>query len=169
MTDPSAHAGRPARTVGGFDRSGRGWVLGLFGGGGAVLGALLPWLARWAGELPWMPFQGPLRLLGSFDEPWLLWGWPAAGLVVGLVLAVWVIASTPVLDIDPESIQVRRRGQVERVIARATVAGVHPRGSTIVVETAEGRTLFEGDVEGDRAEVRSAFVDHGYPWEGPRD
>jgi hypothetical protein len=73
-----------------------------------------------------------------------------------------------VLDISTERIHVRRRGQVERVIERDTVASVRPRGSTIIIETDRGRTLFERDVEGDRSEVRGAFVDHGYPWEGPR-
>ncbi|WP_456787609.1 YqeB family protein [Cellulomonas sp. P5_C5] len=169
MTDADPPSDQQNRTVGGFDRSGRRWVLTLFGLGGAVVGALLPVLTRWAAELPWVPFQGPLRLVGSFDEPWLTWGRPGLGLVAGLAFAAWVIYDSPVLDIGREQIQVRRRGQVERVIERATVAAVHPRRSTIVIETASGRKLFERDVEGDRAAVRSAFVELGYPWEGPRD
>ena len=157
----------PVRTIGGFDRSGRAWVAGLFGAGGAALGALLPLLARWAGDLPWMPFQGPLRLLGSFDEPWLAWGRPVVGLVLGLAVAAWVVADTPVLDVGPDRIRVRRRGEVERVVERAKVGAVHPRGSKLVIVTESGRTLFEGDVEGDTSRIRRAFVDHGYPWEGP--
>lgn len=169
MTDTGPPSDPQTRTVGGFDRSGRLWVLTLFGLGGAAIGALLPVLARWAAELPWVPFQGPLQLLGSFDQPWLVWGRPALGLVAGLALAAWVIFDAAVLDIGRDRIQVRRRGQVDRVIDRATVAAVHPRRSTIVIETESGRTLFEQDVEGDRDAVRSAFVDLGYPWEGPRE
>lgn len=40
-------------------------VLGLFGAGGAALGALLPLLAAWAVNLPWFPFQGR----GNFSRP----------------------------------------------------------------------------------------------------
>lgn len=169
MTNDGPHGGSREQTVGGFDHTGRLWVLALFALGGMALGALLPLLARWAGDLPWIPFQGPLELLGSFDQPWLAWGRPALGLAAGLGFAAWVIADSPVLDINPEQIQVRRRGQVERVIERAKVASVHPRGSKIVIETDSGRKLFEGDIEGDKSIVRSAFVDNGYPWEGPRD
>jgi hypothetical protein len=155
------------RTVGGFDRAGRVWVLTLFGIGGVAVGAILPPLARWAAELPWVPFEGPIRLLGSFDDAWLVWGRPVLGLVAGLAFAGWVIVDSPRLAISREQVEVRRRGQVERVIARATVASVRPRGAKILVEAESGRTLFEDDVEGDRSAIRSAFVDLGYPWEGP--
>lgn len=168
MTAGDAPGGLPETTVGGFDRTGRRWVLGLFVIGGTALGALLPPLATWAADLPWVPFQGPLNLLRSFDEPWLVWGWPTLGLVGGLGFAIWVIVDSPVLDINQEQIEVRRRGQVARVIERAKVAAVYPRGSKIVIETDSGRRLFADDVEGDKSIVRGAFVDNGYPWEGPR-
>lgn len=155
--------------MGGFDRSGRLWVLGLFGLGGAGIGALLPLLARWASELPWVPFQGPMSLLGSFDQAWLVWGRPLLGLALGLGFAAWVILDSPVLDIDPERIEVRRRGEVERVIERGKVDAVHRRGSKVVIETDKGRVLFEGEIEGDKAAIREAFLSHGFPWEGSRE
>ncbi|MFS0698758.1 hypothetical protein AB6N24_02180 [Cellulomonas sp. 179-A 4D5 NHS] len=156
-------------TVGGFDREGRLWVLVVLGAGGVALGALLPAVAGRLRDAPWVPFEGPLRLLSSFDASWLTWGRPAIGLAAGLGAAVWVVSASPVLEVDADEVQVRRHGRVERVLARATVASVHPRGSKLVLETEHGRTLFADDVEGDRAAVRRAFVEHGYPWEGPRD
>lgn len=125
----------------GFDRAGRLWVIALFAIGGLVLGALFPLFAGWAADLPWLPFQGPLDLLGSFDQPWLAWGRPTLGLVAGLGLAIWVMFDSPVLDIDHGEIQVRRRGQVDRVVARSTVDSVFRRGSDIVIETENGRTI----------------------------
>lgn len=157
------------QTVGGFDRTGRLWVLALFASGGLALGALLPLLARWAADLPWVPFQGPLELLGSFDQSWLVWGRPTLGLVAGLGFATWVILDSPVLDINHEEIRVRRRGQVERLIERTKVDSVHRRGSKIVIETDSGRKLFEGEIEGDKSLIRDAFVNLDYPWEGARD
>ena len=105
MTDAAPPSAQESRVVGGFDRAGRLWVLTLFGIGGAALGALLPVLTRWAAELPWVPFQGPLRLLGSFDEAWLVWGRPALGLAAGLAFAIWVIVDAPVLEIGREQIR----------------------------------------------------------------
>lgn len=169
MTDHGADASLSRRTVGGFDRNGRTWVIVLFALGGAGIGAVFPLLAGWAAELPWMPFQGPLRLLGSFDQQWLVWGRPVLGLLAGLAFAAWVILDSPVLEVDPRRIEVRRRGEVQRVIERDKVAAVYPKGSKITIETETGRVLFEGDIEGEREQVRQAFVAHGYPWEGPRE
>jgi hypothetical protein len=107
--------------------------------------------------------------LGSFGEPWLVWGRPLLGLAAALAFAIWVILNSPVLTVGREEIEVRRRGQVERVIERTKVDSVHRRGSKVVIETVSGRKLFEDDVEGDRAVVRHAFISQGYPWEGPRD
>lgn len=164
-TDPSVPA---PRRVGGFDRGGQAWVLALFMTGGAGLGALLPLLARWASGLPWVPFQGPLELLSSFDSAWLVWGRPLLGLLAGLGLAAWVLADSPVLEIGPDAVEVRRRGEVERVIPRAKIDAVYRRRGAVVIEGVHGQTLFDADVEGAREAVRDAFVAAGYPWEGAR-
>ncbi len=155
------------RRVGGFDAAGRRWVVLLFGLGGAALGASVPYLAGLAADLPWMPFQGPLRLLGSFDQAWLVWLRPVLGLVLGLGAAAWVIHDSPVLLLTAGQLRVEQRGEVQRVIPRDKVDAVYRRGGKVVVQSAAGRELFAGDVEGDREQVREAFVALGYPWEGP--
>jgi hypothetical protein len=71
-----------------------------------------------------------------------------------------------VLHLSRGDIRVQRRGQIERVIRREKVDAVYRRGSKVVIETASGRELFTGDVEGNRASIGNAFVRHGYPWEG---
>lgn len=153
-------------TVGGFDASGRAWVVALFGVGGGAFGALLPLLARLAVQLPWMPFQGPLQLLGSFDQAWLTWLRPAVGLLLGLAFAAWVIMNSPRLHIDGHQVRVERQGSIDRAIDRDKVDAVYRRGSKLIIESAAGRTLFADDVEGDPDAVRDAFLAHGYPWEG---
>ncbi len=156
-------------SVGGFDRAGKLWVLVIFGLCGTALGALVPLLVRWATGLPWVPFQGPLELLGSFDQPWLAVGRPIIGLAAGLAFAAWVILDSPVLDFHAEEIHVRRRGEVERVIERSKVDSVYRRGSKVVIETANGRKLFEDEIEGEKDVIRNAFLSYDFPWEGPRD
>lgn len=159
--------GVATRRIGGFDRAGRLFVVGMFGGGGLALGLVLPWLAGVVDDRGWVPFAGPLRLLASFDGSWLVWGRPLIGLLLGLAFAAWVVTSSAVLHVGPTEIRVERRGEVERVIPRASVDAVHRRGSKVVIETAGGRTLFDDDIEGERAAIREAFVSAGYPWEGP--
>ncbi|WP_235737566.1 YqeB family protein [Nocardioides alcanivorans] len=155
------------RTVGGFDGPGRVLVCGLFAAVGAVLGAVVPLLARWASDLPWAPFSGPLELLGSFDQAWLVWGRPALVALVGLGFAGWVIAASPVLQVSSTEIQVQRHGRVERVIPREKVDSIHRRGAKTVIESTQGRELFADEVEGGIGPVRAAFVETGWPWEGP--
>ncbi|MGC5629293.1 YqeB family protein [Georgenia sp. Z1344] len=163
-------AGQPSgtTTIGGFSGSDRAWVLVIFGGAGAIVGALVPVLAGWASSLPWMPFQGPLELLGSFDQSWLVWGRPLLGLVVGLLIGLVVVSRTPVLRVGPGEIEVVRGGDVERVIDRDDVAATYRRGSHLVIETAQGRSLFDAEVEGDKDRHRAVLVEAGYPWEGAR-
>lgn len=156
----------PPTVVGGFDTSGRAWVLGIFAALGAGAGALLPYVAGWVADLPWVPFQGPLELVASFDQTWLTWGRPVVGFLIGLGLAAWTITDSPVLEIGPARVRVRQRGEVQRILDRAKIDAVHRKGGTVVIENAQGRILFSGDVEGDRDAVRAAFLDHGYPWEG---
>jgi len=107
-----------------------------------------------------------MELLASFDQAWLIWGRPILGLTLGLAFAVWTIADSPVLEIEPTRVRVRRRGDVQRILERAKIDAVHRKGGAVVIENAQGRVLFSGDVEGNRDAIRSAFVDHGYPWEG---
>ncbi|HHU09283.1 MAG TPA: hypothetical protein GXZ60_04615 [Intrasporangiaceae bacterium] len=162
MSDDQVPAG--ATRIGGFDSGGRWFVLGLFGIGGAALGFIFPFLTRWAAELPWMPFQGPLRLLGSFDHGWLTWGRPLIGLLLGMVLASFVIHSSAVLTMTDEQIEVRSAETVT-LIRRDQVDGVRRVGGKLVIVNATGRELLNAEVEGTKDEQRDAFVKHGYPWE----
>lgn len=136
-------------------------VLGAALGTGAA--ALLPVVARWVEERG-VPFPGILQFLASFDSDWLVWGRPAIGLVVGLVAALVIAHNEPVLTVSDDSVLVQK-GDSRRRIKRADVAGVYRDGKKLVIETEQGRRLYEGDVEGGRDLVRAAFVDRDYPWE----
>lgn len=143
-------------------------VVGGFGLAGLVLGLVIRPLAGWVAGLPWAPFQGPLELIASADQPWAAWVVPLAGLALGAVFGLYVIHDSPVLHIDAAQIRVEQKGQ-QRTIRREQVATVYRDGSSVVMETEQGRTLFKGDVEGGKAVVRRAFLDHGYPWDAEPD
>lgn len=136
-------------------------VIGAFLGAGAA--AVLPVAARWVEERG-VPFPGILQLLASFESDWLVWGRPVIGLAVGVVAAVLIAHHEPQITVSQDSVLITR-GDSRRRIQRADVAGVYRDGKTLVIETEQGRRLYEGGVEGKREEVRSAFVERGYPWE----
>jgi hypothetical protein len=58
-----------------------------------------------------MPFQGPLRLLRSFDQPWTVWAAPLVGLIAALTFAIWVILNSPILPVNHDQIRVQRHAQ----------------------------------------------------------
>src|SRR5690625_7905831 len=116
MTDMSNPVDHRDHLVGGYDRNARIWVLTMCGLGGALLGLLLPLLAAWAASLPSLPFQGPVRLLGSFDQTWLGGGRPAIGLIAGLGPGVWNSRRSPVLNSRSSEVQVQRRRLVGAVL-----------------------------------------------------
>ncbi|HPU14393.1 MAG TPA: hypothetical protein PLQ19_11455 [Aeromicrobium sp.] len=129
--------------VGGFDRNGRWWVIAIFSALGAGVGALLPYVVGWAADLPWVPFQGPMELLASFDQTWLAWGRPLIGMALGLAFAGWTIADSPVLEIETACVRVRRRGEVQRVLNRSKIDAVHRKGNAVVIENAQVVTHFQ--------------------------
>lgn len=130
---------------------------------GVAAAVAVPRAARWAHEHDW-PVPALLHFLSSLDSSWLTWGAPLIGALVGLLGAVALVFASPVLYVSADGVQVERSGAT-RHIHRAQVAGVYRDGGKLVIESAEGRTLYKGDAEGGRETVRAAFVDHGYPWE----
>lgn len=148
----------------GFDRQAKVAIYVVCTLIGLGLGFAVPYLAQWASELSWAPFQNVLQLVGSPDPGWLTWGRPLIGALVGVAFAVYIIFQSPVLYISEEQIEVHERGNTRR-IPRSDIAGVYRDGGKVVVENHHGRRLFRGEVEGGKDTVRDTFVTHGHPWE----
>lgn len=146
-----------------MDNAGKVFVCAVGVAVGVLAGFLLPWLAGFAADHP-IPFGGVVEFFASFDNPIVVAGRPLIGAAIGAALAAVVLARSPELTITDEYIRIRIGDDVRRV-PRASVAGVYRQGGSLIIESAEGRKLYDGDVEGSRARVRDAFVEHGYPWE----
>ncbi|WFR72373.1 hypothetical protein P9209_29180 [Prescottella defluvii] len=131
---------------------------------GVTAGFLLPWLGGIAADYP-IPFGGAIEALASFDNPAPTAGRPLIGAAAGVVFAMVLIGRSPQYTVTDDCIRIRI-GNDSRRLPRTKVAGVYRQDGKLIIESAEGRRLFEGDVEGSRDHVKSAFVQHGYPWEG---
>nr|WP_242978066.1 hypothetical protein [Clostridium botulinum] len=56
---------------------------------GLVLGWFLPSIAKWGISLPWIPFQGPLKLIASYNEAWVDIVTMILGLIAGITLTLF--------------------------------------------------------------------------------
>jgi hypothetical protein len=130
---------------------------------GAAAGWVLPILVHWAVDQG-LPLPGWLTWLDTVDAGWLSWGRPMIGAVAGFVIAMAIVEQSPTVIVDPAELVVDQ-GSNRRRIPRDSVVGVYREGGKTVVETAEGRRLFEGEIEGGREHVRQAFLDRGWPYE----
>ncbi len=54
------------QTIIGYTRTTGIVLFGVLGGLGFFIGYFLPQIATWALTLPWVPFQGPLKLIHFF-------------------------------------------------------------------------------------------------------
>ncbi|MBB6485940.1 hypothetical protein [Rhizobium lusitanum] len=91
---------------------------------GAILLFLLPKSAVWAlANLPWVPWDGPLKLLITGEQMLTRWGVAAIGAVLGVLSGVLIIHDEPIIIISSSELLVHRGGKRHR-FARAQVNAV---------------------------------------------
>jgi hypothetical protein len=153
----------PQPTFFGFTRAGRvATTVGLTGIG-MVLGWFLPALLRWALDLPWIPFAGPLRLLNSIPDPWLRLAGAGFGGLAGGWLAVTAIVESLALTITDQQVEFRINSAT-RVFPRAQIAAAFLDGRRLVLLDPAGRELAREKPEASGARLAAGFRAHGYPW-----
>lgn len=155
---------KPTETVLGVDAGDRNWAIGFGAAIGVAIGALLPLVWNSIDDSDWVPAHDLVSAIMSVDITAIAFLRPAALAAVGAGL-MWIWAVTqPRLTISDEEIVVDHKGS-ERVIRREQVSGAYLDGSAIVIDSADGRRLFDEDVEGAKKRAGDAFRRHGYPWE----
>jgi hypothetical protein len=144
-----------------------GWWRVLVWIGFPLLGLLAGWLLRsvagWVASLPWVPFQGPFKLVASVPEPHASVGALVVGGLAGLVLAT--LAALDRLTVTVADDQVTfTRGGVTRAVKRPLVGAVFldERRLVLLGRATEELAREASDLDADR--LRDAFVVHGFPW-----
>lgn len=131
---------------------------------GIGLLALLGSIGGWLLGLPWVPFQGPLRLLMSIPQPWAALGAVVVGGGAGLWLAGAWDRDRLTVQVAPETL-VLRRGAKHTKIARAGAAGVFLDGRRLAVQDGAGAELASEAVALVPAgRIADAFTAQGWPW-----
>ena len=130
---------------------------------GMVAGMLLERLAGWAATLPWVPFQGPLRLIASLPEPWGTLVPIAVGAVAGLVLAFIGHQESLTVAVTGESVTLRR-GESTREISAAAVDAAFVDAKHLVLLGSGTTELAREQTDARVDRLREAFTAHGYTW-----
>lgn len=131
---------------------------------GLLLGWFLPEAARWALDLPWVPFQGPLRLLDSAPDPWLQFGAAGVGLLAGGWIGVTAIVESLAVTLTDQEVTLRINGTT-RTFTRAQIGTVFLDTKRLVLLDPAGRELAREKPESSAAELAAGFRAHGYPWQ----
>jgi hypothetical protein len=158
--------GTPERTVIGHSAGDK--VL-LFGGlplVGLALGFPLPRIADRAADRDWVPFQGPLKLIATWDSWWVVVICVIVGLVAGVVLAGMALDDTLKVTITDRSVEFLKN-QKTVMVPREKVAVAFLDGKEIVLQDPTSRELARekhDQLKSEAKQIPGAFRRHGYPW-----
>lgn len=130
---------------------------------GAVVGWFIPALAKWASELPWVPFQGPLKLISSLHGAWVSIATASLGVLAGGWLSMAVMRESLRIGLSDQEVRLQIRNE-ERAFKKEEVAAVFPDNKQLVLLGVDGRELYREKPEAKREHLAEAFIRHGYDW-----
>ncbi|KEQ24057.1 YqeB family protein [Paenibacillus tyrfis] len=130
---------------------------------GIALGYFIPLIATWALTLPWVPFEGPLKLIASFSGVWVTVVTSLLGLLAGLWFAEEVIKDTLRVVVSDETIRLEKDGVVQD-LSLADISLVFLDGKQLVILGNAGEELARETYEWASKHIAGALTEHGYPW-----
>ncbi|MBM7585570.1 uncharacterized membrane-anchored protein YhcB (DUF1043 family) [Bacillus pakistanensis] len=152
------------KTIVGFNTNTRIIIYSGFGVLGLVFGYFIPRIAAWALTLPWVPFEGPIKLIHSLlNGPWMEWVTAMIGLIAGLVLAYISIKESLIATISDQEVQLDKDGHAKR-IKRSEIDQIFIDRKELVILGTSGHELLREKHEESPKLVEEGFKKHGYPW-----
>ncbi|MFG3339558.1 hypothetical protein [Glycomyces sp. NPDC048151] len=130
---------------------------------GAALGWGLTFIVEWIVGLSWFPFQGLFELFTDLSATLQLIVALAAGLVLGLFIAFFVLHEMLTVTIGRDRIGLKR-GDYEREAHRTDIAAVFVQDKRIVVLGHRRQELANAEFDLDRDALAAALRKHGYRW-----
>lgn len=151
------------KTVVGGSKSDRIIIYGGFSGLGAILGYFIPAIAAWALTLPWIPFEGPIKIINSFNGFWLPIILAVVGLIAGVVIAFISINEMLIITITDQEVQLEKDGD-QQIIKLKDINRLFFDKKQLVVLGKSGYELARAKSDESGTKVSNAFQSHGYPW-----
>jgi len=131
---------------------------------GLALGYFIPMIAQWASTLPWVPFQGPLKLISSLSGAWATTVVTSLlGLLVGLWFAEEVIKDMLRVVVSGDTIQLKK-DEVVQELRFDNISTAFLDGKELVFLGREGQELAREKYEWASERIVDALMAHGYSW-----
>jgi len=157
-----------SKTVVGFSKATGILLYGGFGIAGLVLGYFLPKIAAFVIQLPWVPFEGPLKLINSINGGWLNIALAILGLIAGLVLAWIAIHEMLIATITDKEVKLEKEGH-QKTIAIRDIDTIFLDGKQLVILDKSGAELAREKIDESLKDIRAGFEKHNYPWSSEGD
>lgn len=151
------------KTVVGYSKITGLLLYGGFGVAGLIFGYFLPRIASWAITLPWFPFEGPLKLINTFNGFWLPIILAVIGLIAGIVLATMAISEILIITITDQETQLKRDEDIQ-TIGFKDIDTVFLDGNQLVILGKSGYELARETTDASAKDIANAFMSHSYPW-----
>lgn len=136
-------------------------------GGLFLIGGLLGWaappVARWLGDLGWVPFGFAVDIVGSPTGSWAVMGVIVGSAAVGLVLGVVVCVDCLMVTLDDDEIRFHRHLETTSA-KRGEVGAVFVDDGDLVVLAHDSSVLLRGHHESDTRSISEACGVHDFPW-----
>jgi hypothetical protein len=131
---------------------------------GVLLALVLPVLARWLVGLgiP-LPFGFLVKAVAGVDEFWKLALQAAILGVIGALSSVELLRRITTVTIGDEQLELRT-AEDRQTFPRVDIAWLYPDRDHLILLDRDSRWMFHGEPGATRARLKSALVEHGYPW-----
>lgn len=130
---------------------------------GLVFGWFLPSIAKWGSSLPWVPFQGPLKLIASYNGAWVGFITLILGLIAGIALTLLTFHESLEISIYDNKVILKLRNE-EITLKKNDISLVFMDEKQLVLLDSNEKEIFRYKQELKKNKVREAFLKHHYPW-----
>ncbi|MCY7841498.1 DUF308 domain-containing protein [Bacillus spizizenii] len=128
---------------------------------GLTIGYFIPQFVKWALSLPWIPFEGPLRLVTSFQAAAFITA--LLGMSQGICFAHSVIAMLLSVQITDDTVELTK-GKKVQTIRSDDIALVFIDHKRLVPLGTAGYEIAREEIDEKPVNVEKAFRHHHYEW-----
>lgn len=135
---------------------------------GLLIGYFFHQLAKWALSLPWIPLEGPLRLVASFHGSPVKFITALLGLIAGIWFAHSIIKLLLTVHITDDSVELLK-GKHVQTINSEDIALVFIDHKRLVLLGTDGYELAREEIDEKPKIIEQAFKKHYYIWSAEGD
>lgn len=135
---------------------------------GLLIGYFFHQLAKWALSLPWIPLEGPLRLVTSFHGSPVKFITALLGLIAGIWFAHSIMKLLLTVQITNDSVALMK-GKHVQTINSEDIALVFIDHKRLVLLGTDGYELAREEIDEKPKIIEQAFKKHHYLWSAEGD